>query len=103
MYRVNHLSWWAEELPSEEEYQTARASLDKVGWEADYIITHGCPASIQNIFGGGLYQSDTLTDFFNELRRRCQFRYWFFGHYHENMVIEKKYAMLYEQIIRLKL
>jgi len=28
---------------------------------------------------------------------------WFFGHYHENMVIEKKYAMLYEQIIRLKL
>ena len=26
----------------------------------------------------------------------------FFGHYHSNMVIEKKYAMLYEQIIRLK-
>ena len=56
MYRVNHLSWWEEELPSEEEYQTARANLDRAGWEVDYIITHCCPTSIQNIFGGGLYQ-----------------------------------------------
>ena len=28
--------------------------------------------------------------------------YWFFGHYHENMVLEKRFVMLYEQIIRLK-
>ena len=31
LYRVNHRSWWAAELPTEEEYQTARASLDKCG------------------------------------------------------------------------
>lgn len=62
-----------------------------------------CPSSVQDIFSGGLYQRDALTEFFDEIRRRCQFKYWFFGHYHENMVIEKKYAMLYEQIIRLKL
>ena len=43
-----------------------------------------------------------LTDFFDEVRERCQFKYWFFGHYHENMVVEKKFAMLYEQIICLK-
>ena len=41
--------------------------------------------------------------FFDEVHQRCQFKYWFFGHYHEDMVIEKKYVMLYEQIIRLKL
>ena len=39
MYRVNHLSWWKDELPSEDEYQSARASLDKAGWEVDYILT----------------------------------------------------------------
>jgi len=103
MYRVNHLSWWKEELPSEEEYRTARASLDRVGWEVDYIITHCCPSSVQDTFSGGLYQKDTLTEFLDEIRQRCQFKYWFFGHYHENMVIEKKYVMLYDQIIRLKL
>ena len=103
MYRVNHLSWWAEELPSVEEYQTARASLDRAGWEVDYIITHCCPSSVQDIFSGGLYQKDALTEFFDEIRQRCQFKYWFFGHYHEDMIVEKKYVMLYEQIIRLKL
>ncbi len=79
------------------------ASLDRAGWEVDYIITHCCPSSVQDIFSGGLYQRDALTEFFDEVRQRCRFKYWFFGHYHEDMVIEKKYAMLYEQIIRLKL
>lgn len=103
MYRINHVSWWKEELPSDEEYQTARANLDRAGWEVDYIVTHCCPSSVQDIFSDGFYQRDALTDFFDEIRQRCRFQYWFFGHYHENMAIEKKYAMLYEQIIELKL
>ena len=52
--------------------------------------------------GRGIFKKDALTEFFDEVRQKCTFRYWFFGHYHSNMVIEKKYAMLYEQIIRLK-
>ena len=68
MYRMNHRSWWKEELPSEVEYQTARASLDRAGWEVDYIITHCCPSSVQDIFSGGLYQKDPLTEFFDEIR-----------------------------------
>ncbi len=102
LFRVNHRSWWKEELPSEEEYQTARETLDKAGWDVDYIITHCCPSSIQDAFSGGQYQRDALTDFFDEVRERCQFKYWFFGHYHNNIVVEKKFVMLYEQIIRLK-
>lgn len=103
MYRVNHLSWWKEELPSEEEYQTTRANLDRADWKVDYILTHCCPSSVQDIFSSGFFQGDALTDFFDEVRRRCQFKSWFFGHYHEDMVIEKKYVMLYEQIIKLNL
>ena len=29
-YRINHISWWAQELPSDEEYAVARRSLDAV-------------------------------------------------------------------------
>lgn len=54
------------------------------------------------MFSGGMFNKDALTEFFDEVRQKCTFRYWFFGHYHSNMVIEEKYAMLYEQIIRLK-
>ena len=48
LYRVNHQSWWKEELPSDEEYETARASLDQRNWQVDYIISHCCPTSIQD-------------------------------------------------------
>lgn len=103
LYRVNHRSWWKEELPSEEEYQTARANLDSVGWEVDYIITHCCPTSVQDELSRGFYRADTLTDFLEEVAQRCQFRYQFFGHYHTDRVIREKYVLLYEQIIKLKI
>ena len=32
-YRVNHISWWARELPDDEEYAEARRNLDAVGWQ----------------------------------------------------------------------
>ena len=102
LFRVDHHSWWKEELPDDAEYQTARETLDNAGWDVDYIITHCCPSSIQDIFSGGLYRRDALTDFFDEIRERCRFKYWFFGHYHENMVVENGFVMLHEQIIRLK-
>src|SRR5699024_8684558 len=31
-FRVNHRSWWKEELPAPEEYQQARANLERAGW-----------------------------------------------------------------------
>ena len=102
LFRVNHRSWWAEELPSEAEYLEARANLARVHWNVDYIISHCCPSSIQDVFSGGMFKKGALTEFFDEVRQKCTFQYWFFGYYHSNMVIEKRYAMLYEQIIRLK-
>ena len=103
LYRVNHRSWWAAELPSEEEYQTAWANLEKHSWAVDYIVTHCCPTSVQDELGGGAFKADHLTDFLDEVARKCQFKYWFFGHYHDNGVIGKKCVLLYEQIIKLKL
>lgn len=102
LYRVNHISWWKEELPNKEEYEVALGNLDKVGWSVDYIVTHCCPTGIQDILSGGLYQKDPLTDFFEDIRQRCQFKCWFFGHYHDNRPIVGKYALLYEQIIEVE-
>ena len=40
MFRVNHHSWWKQELPPGKEYAQARKNLNRVGWKVDYIITH---------------------------------------------------------------
>lgn len=97
-YRINHISWWKEELPSEEEYQTALASLDASGWKVDYVVSHCCPTSIADIIGGGEYQPDKLTDFFERVKNRLDFEYWFFGHYHDNRTFGWQFVLLYEKI-----
>ena len=101
LYRVNHISWWAEELPCEEEYEAAMRNLDLHNWQVDNIITHCCPSSIVDIIGEESYAHDTLTDFFDEVRNRCNFDAWFFGHYHQSQVFSEKYILLHEQIVDL--
>lgn len=67
LYQVNHRSWWEEELSSDVEYQTARASLERYGWKVDDVVTHCGPTSVQDELSGGIYKSDTLTDFLDEV------------------------------------
>lgn len=98
-YRINHISWWAQELPSDEEYAEARRSLDSVGWEVDYIITHCAPTSIA-LMGSRHNEADRLTDFLQEVRERSKYHYWMFGHYHDNRGIDEKHILLWEQIVR---
>ena len=101
LYRINHVSWWKEELPNDEEYQTAQRSLESCNWKVDWVISHCCPSSIVDIIGGGMYQHDRLTDFFEEIKDKCEFDYWFFGHYHDNRPIMRKYVLLHEQIVEI--
>ena len=45
-HRINHISWWRQELPSDEEYSEALQNLERYNWQVDYIITHCAPTSI---------------------------------------------------------
>lgn len=99
-FRVNHRSWWAQELPSPEELRTARESLDRAAWKVDYIVTHCAPDSIQKALVPDR-ASDCLTEFLEEVRKRCVFEYWFMGHYHRDGVIGEKYVLLKDEVLRL--
>ena len=98
-FRINHISWWQEELPSDEEYAEARQTLERLNWKVDYIITHCAPTAIQQKINPS-FKPDKLTDFLEVIRCRSQFHYWLFGHYHDNRIIDEKYVLLYEQMVR---
>lgn len=100
-YRVNHLSWWEEELPTEEEMEEGRKNLEANGNKVDFIVSHYCATSTQILLGGGMYKRDYLNEYFEELRRSVQFKKWFFGHYHNNRNVNAEEILLYEQIIRI--
>ena len=99
LYRVNHLSWWKEEMPNRAEYDLALANLEKVNWKVDMIISHCAPSSIVEKIGRGFYDTDELTDFFEMIKNKCEFKYWFFGHYHDNNIIDDKFILLYDEIV----
>ena len=100
VFRVKHLSWWEQELPSEEEYAEARRNLECVNYEVDYIITHCVPDSIQDELSDGRYLHDKLTGFLEEVKNKAKFQYWLAGHYHENRNVGDKFVILYEQIMQ---
>lgn len=101
LYRINHLSWWKEEMPTEEEMAEGRKNLEVNGNKVDFIVSHCCAASTQVLLGGGMYESDYLNEYFEKLRQRVQFKKWFFGHYHDNKNVNAEEILLYEQIIRI--
>ena len=100
MLRINHISWWQQEMPSEDEMKIGLETLRNNGNKVDYIVSHCCPQEVASLFSHGFYKPDKLTDYFNTVARTTEFSKWFFGHYHNNKQILDKFIMLYEQIVR---
>lgn len=98
--RVNHLSWWEQELPDEVEMERGLKILAENDFKVDFILTHCCPQRVASVFSHGFYKPDKLTKYFNTIADKTTFDVWFFGHYHDNQRILGKYIMLYEQIMR---
>lgn len=45
--REEGVSWWAEEMPSEADFEEARKNLDRYNWDVDIVLTHSLPSSLQ--------------------------------------------------------
>ena len=72
-----------------------------VGDKVDYIITHSPSASVVALLGWGLYEQDILTRYLEEIRCKTEYKRHYFGHMHDNRLINDKDILLYEQIVRI--
>ena len=97
--RIDHLSWWREELPSEE--NICRRRPDKETWtpaaHRQWTTSHSLPppAFIQfsrhNVAGH-------LTDFLRRSKTGCNTLYWLFGHYLGVKAIDTKHPLVMQII-----
>lgn len=104
LFRINRVSWWEKELPSDTEMQTGLDNLAKYNNQVDYIITHSPYTSLlrQMDGGSGLYQSDRLSDYLQTIKQTVDFKQWMFGHMHVNQAFHwDRSICIYEQISRL--
>lgn len=100
LFRVNHISWWKEELPTEAEMQRGIETLGANNWKVDFVFTHCAPSSTLALLSRGLYEPDDLTGYLEEIKQKLEYEKWFFGHYHDNKNVTNKELCIYEQIIR---
>ena len=98
--RVENISWWKEELPSEEEMERGFRNLSMYNWTVDYAISHCMPSGISA--ATGFTDSSILTQYLETINEKLIFCKWFFGHYHENRTILDRYLILYEQMIQIQ-
>lgn len=111
VFRIDHFSWWEQELPSQEEIANAYCNLEKHDFKVDYIVSHCCPNQVlfdyvmkrfKDINVARHYDdSNVLTNFFDDINERVEFDKWFFGHHHYDMAIYDKHVILYYQILRI--
>lgn len=88
--RRENETWWAREMPSEEEYANGLANLEKVGFAVDFILTHTAPGDTVYYMTrlprlgikGDVFEEMPLTGYLDEIRRRTTYRRWYFGHFH---------------------
>lgn len=100
MFRVNHFSWWEQELPSQEEMERGEQNLDAVNYKVDFVITHCLPQTVASI--AGYFGKDILTEYFDKLLDKgLQFQKWYCGHYHKSAYYQGKFEVFYENIARI--
>ncbi len=100
-YRINHISWWEQELASKAEMDEGISNLRANDYTVDYIVTHCCSTSTQVLIGGSMYKPDRETDYLEYIKNQTYYKKWFFGHYHDNRNIFDKEILIYEQMLRI--
>ncbi|MDE6708784.1 MAG: metallophosphatase family protein [Oscillospiraceae bacterium] len=103
-FRKKGISIWEQEMPNAREMQYGREVLKKMNWQTDIVITHSLPQRLQEkIFKADDddYKSNALTNYFDEIDTKLDFKFWFSGHYHISTSYHHKYFLVYHDILQL--
>ena len=96
--RLNRISWWEEENISNKDILNGLNNLDKYNYRVDYVLSHAAPSFVvRKMFN---YQMDGNTEILARFQSQIEFKYWYFGHYHENKKWGK-YRCFYGDILEI--
>lgn len=102
-YRVEHVSWWKEETPTDDEFREGEKNLKAHGNKVDFVFSHDGPSSDVAIYSRGQVKADTTRRYLEEFKVLLfdNYKGWYFGHHHDNYPITAKDMMLYENIVQI--
>ncbi len=104
-WRVEGESWWAREIPSEQELEEGIANLRRFGNRVDFIITHSCDeralwdARLRlTSHKTGIYEDNLMLSWFEQ---NVSYKHWYFGHYHVDLQLSDIKTAIYRSILPL--
>jgi DNA repair exonuclease SbcCD nuclease subunit len=103
--RTRGVSWWENELPSDLELGEGLVNLESHSNKVDFILTHECPSRFlydcipmwaKLHFGDK--PPNRLNKYLDKIYDNVEFDKWFFGHYHNDIIVNSKSRCLFDDI-----
>jgi len=99
--RTPDVSWWKEEIPTQEEWKLGYDNLKKLDNSIDYIITHESPSSIvEQLYTHVLLDSVQVSGELEKIYNENVFKKWYCGHHHKDDIIDNVH-LLYRDIVEI--
>lgn len=98
--RLPGVSWWHDEMPSTEELDHARQTLERAGNAVDLIVTHLRPRIELGQIEVGKQEINPLTALLGNIARTAQYRHWYFGGDHLDRQITPKLTAVFERLVK---
>lgn len=108
--RQEGVSWWAQEMPSEEEYKNAVRNIERYHGKVDVVITHTAPAETVYAMActqrlgikNDMTEERSLTAFLDYIQSSLSYERWFFGHFHVDRELWRNQTAVFSAIRQLK-
>lgn len=107
-FQVSNGTWYEEELPDGYEYNNADNNLHERDFRVDFVLSHTCSNRMLEAavgcsgLSGTPILTDELTDYFESLEDKLNYKHWFFGHFHQDADLDGKHTVLYQSIVNLE-
>jgi hypothetical protein len=93
--KLKEISYWKQEISTEEEKENARKNLEKYNNKVDYVCTHTAPKFIVKEMLHDTEQNQTKINcdtakFLDDISNIIEFKEWHYGHLHSNYKIIDK-------------
>lgn len=102
---INGWHWFADEQMPENERNRILYLTDQVN-NFDYILSHTAPISEEPTYLFLKFVDQTKVDktmeiFLEKIKNKVNFKKWFFGHYHDDAILNDKFRIMLNDIIEL--
>lgn len=100
--REEGVTWWKNELPTEEEVAAAKQVLKENGNCVDYVLSHDAPARVHSFIDMDSNHTNWLIAFFDELCNTLTYTKWYFGSLHQDKSYTHYHTGVYKEVLPLE-